>query len=137
MSDGEIGNSWGTIYHVKTFEKREDPIVLMKRRLLILVLLIVTLLLVRGVYGVAVKESESRALRVEVESELTELAAREAEIRTDIANLASERGIEKALRSEYELAREGESVIVIVGDDQEPDDAPRLRSTAPWWAFWR
>ncbi len=122
---------------MKTFQKREDPILLMKRRIVIVILVILVLVLGRGVYGVIVKEEESRLLRVEVERELAELKGRENEIRTNIAELASERGVERALRSEYELAKEGESVIVIVGDEQE-EESPSVQTTfQPWWHFWR
>lgn len=121
---------------MQPFQRREDPVALMKRRLIILALLIAVLLLGRGVYGVFMKERESRALRAEVESELNDLAARETEIRTDIADLASERGIEKALRSEYELARDGESVIVIVGDEAEEERVEPV-PLRPWWQLWR
>jgi len=117
------------------FQKREDPVTLMKRRFALVALLVVVLVLARGAYSVLLKERESRALRSDVEAELRDLKSREMEIRTDIAELASERGVERALRSEYELAREGESVIVIVGDDEEitEEPAPVVR---PWWRFW-
>jgi len=117
------------------FQKREDPVALMKRRLILLLLLVLVLVLGRGVYGVFMKERESRALRGDVETELQGLKGRETEIRTDIAELASERGVERALRSEYELAREGESVIVIVGDDEEVTEEP-VPPVQPWWRLW-
>lgn len=121
---------------MKAFEKREDPVVLMKRRILIVVLAFVVLALGRAVYGVVQKERESMRLREEAEQELADLRLREAEIRTGIAEIASDRGVEKALRSEYELAREGEGVIVIVDESDEPKPAPQPAPEAPWWSFW-
>ena len=122
---------------MKTFQKREDPILLMKRRIVIVLLALVVLVLGRGVYGVIVKEEESRLLRAQVERELAELKDRENEIRTNIAELASERGVERALRSEYELAKEGESVIVIVGDGPQEESPEAQATLTPWWHFWR
>ncbi len=122
---------------MKTFQKREDPIALMKRRLLIVGLVLLVGVLGRGVYGVIQKERESRLLRDDAQQELADLQAREADIRTSIAELASERGIEQALRSEYELAKEGEEVIVIVGAQEEPESEFVASPAALWWQFWR
>jgi cell division protein FtsB len=122
---------------MKTFEKREDPILLMKRRIIILVLVILALVLGRAVYGVIHKQDESAQLRAEAERELSDLKQRETDIRTGIAEIASERGVEKALRSEYELARDGESVIVIVDDSEEAKPAPKSApETRSWSWFW-
>lgn len=122
---------------MRTFEKREDPIRLMRRRLIILVLLALVFVGVRGVWGVYKKEQESRALRSETELQLAALKTRESDLRRDMAALKSERGIEEVLREEYELAKEGEGVIVIV-DPSEPSKQPepvrtRFESWLNWW----
>jgi len=121
---------------MKAFEKREDPIVLMKRRIIIVALLLAALILARAVYGVVLKKDEAAQLREEAERELGGLQAREVEIRTGIAEIASERGVEKALRSEYELAKEGEGVIVIVEGEQKTDKpSPQPAPKSSWWPF--
>ncbi len=123
---------------MRTFEKREDPIRLMRRRLVILALLALVFVGVRGVWGVYQKEHESRALRAETEMRLAELKIREADLRRDMAALKSERGIEEVLREEYELAKEGEGVIVIV-DPSEPalkDPEPtRMQRIGSWFGW--
>lgn len=105
------------------FTQRQDPIRLMKRRLLLLGLLLLIAIAVRGVWGVYAKLQESRVLRQEAESQLANLQAREANLRADISKLKSERGVEEVLREEYELAREGEGVVVIV-QPQETKSEP-------------
>ncbi len=123
---------------MRTFEKREDPIRLMRRRLVILVLLALVFVGVRGVWGVYKKEQESRMLRAETEMQLAKLKVREADLRRDMASLKSERGIEEVLREEYELAKEGEGVIVIV-DPTEPvpkePEPTRMQRIGSWFGW--
>lgn len=124
---------------MRTFEKREDPIRLMRRRLVILVLLALVFVGVRGVWGVYQKEKDSRALRDEAESQLAGLKARESDLRRDMAALKSQRGIEEVLREEYELAKEGEGVIVIVESTTPPLPPPqptslqKFENLLRWW----
>lgn len=124
---------------MRTFEKREDPIRLMRRRLVMLVLLALVFVGIRGVWGVYQKEKDSRALRTEAESQLLELKAREADLRRDMAALKSERGVEEVLREEYELAKQGEGVIVIVEPPTtspqmpEPTSLQKFENLLRWW----
>ncbi len=123
---------------MRTFEKREDPIRLMRRRLVILALLAFVFVGVRGVWGVYEKERESRTLRAETETQLAKLKIRETDLRRDMAALKSERGIEEVLREEYELAKEGEGVIVIVDSAEPPqkESAPtRMQRFGSWFGW--
>lgn len=106
--------------------QQHDPVRLLWRRLGAVLLLLLIALLLRGVWGVYVKERESRVLRLEAEGQLTDLERRENELRADIAELKTDRGIEEELRERYDLAREGEGVVVLV-DPPEPE--PELRPT--------
>ena len=87
-------------------------------------MLVVIAIAVKGVWGGYQKELASRGLKTEAEAKLTELQKREAELRTDIAGLKSERGIEAELRERYDLAGEGEGVVVIVGSQPPPPVPP-------------
>ena len=97
-----------------TFQQRRDPMRLMWRRLLALGLFILVIIALRGVWGVYEKSNDSYALKMEAEAKLEELQKRESELRADIANLRSEKGVEAELRERYDLAAEGEGVVVIV-----------------------
>lgn len=120
-----------------TFQQKRDPMRLMWRRLLALGLLILLALAVRGVWGVYKKSVESRELKIEAQAQLDELRTREQQLRTDIANLKSERGVEAELRERYDLAREGESVVVIV-DPPAPPPEPTPTSFQKFkrWFSW-
>ena len=119
------------------FIQRQDPIRLMKRRLIILGLLILLAIAVRGIWGVYQKEQESRALRQEAEAQLDNLKDRESGLRESISQLKSDRGMEEVLREEYELARDGEGVIVIVEpkaapSEPQPSTFQRIRGWFSW-----
>lgn len=117
--------------------QRGDPVRLMRRRLLVLGLVLLTAFVGHGSWSVYHKEQESRALRAEAESQLASLEAREMRLRGDIARLKSERGVEEALRAEYELGESGEEVLVIV-EPSAPPPEPKPRESVweralPWW----
>lgn len=110
---------------------------LMWRRLIAVLLLVVIAIALRGVWGVYQKSQESRVLKIEAQAQLGDLQKREQELRTDISNLKSDRGVEAELRERYSLAKEGESVVVIVdppAPPPEPTPTPfqRFKSMFSW-----
>lgn len=120
-----------------TFQQRKDPLRLMWRRILAVVLLVLIAIALRGVWGVYKKAQDSRELKVEAEATLSDLKSREKELRADIANLKSDRGVEAELRERYDLAKEGESVVVIV-DPPAPPPEPRpttLQRFRSWFSW--
>ena len=119
------------------FEQRKDPTRLMWQRVGAVVLLVIVAFGVRGVWGVYKKEQESRQIRTEAEAKLSELKQREAELRTDISVLHTDRGVEEELRERYDLAKDNEGVVVIV---EPPAPPPELRPTTlqrfkSWFAW--
>jgi len=120
-----------------TFQQRNDPLRLMWRRVVAVVLLILIAIAVRGAWGVYKKSQESRVLKVEAEATLQDLQTREKELRSEIANLKSDRGVEAELRERYDLAKDGERVVIIV---DPPPSAPEPKPTTlqrfkSWFAW--
>lgn len=108
------------------YEQRRDPTRFMWRRLAAAVLLAILAIGIRGVWGVYQKEQESRKLRAEAEAKLSDLQQREAELRSDISLLRTDRGVEEQLRERYDLAKDNEGVVVIV---EPPAPPPEPRPT--------
>jgi cell division protein FtsB len=103
----------------------------MWRRLLAVLLLALVAIALKGVWGVYQKEKDSRELKIEAEAKLDDLKKREYELRADIAALRSDRGIEAELREKYDLAEEGEGVVVIV----DPPTPPAEPTPTPFQKF--
>lgn len=108
------------------FEQRRDPTRILWHRLGAVFLLIIVAVGVRGVWGVYKKAQESQVIREEAEATLSDLRAREAELRGDISVLSTDRGVEQELRERYDLAKADEGVIVIV---EPPAPPPEPRPT--------
>lgn len=103
-------------------------------------LFVVVLVAGSNVYEMYQKEQDSRELRVQAENKYKDLVMREARLKEDIETLKTDRGMEKAIRQQYELAENGENLIVIV----EPSASPSMEATSSplegWFGrlfFWR
>jgi len=88
-------------------------------------------------------EREIRGKRIQTELELRALEERAAGIEAKVQHLNRERGVEEELRSRFDVAKEGEQVVIIV-DDNASDGRLRERqareekeSTQSWWEFLR
>lgn len=85
-----------------------------------------------GVWDVYTKERETREKRAERTEELHALEARASALQEEIDALSTERGREAEVRERFEVAREGEQVIVIVDPKEEPaEEAPPPEKS--WW----
>lgn len=87
-------------------------------------------------------EREMAARRAVVEAEYAMLQARHEALAADVAYLSDERSLEAEVRKHFDVARAGESVVIIV-DDQAATVAPAATATVPaapsvrpWWKFW-
>ncbi|MEY2640784.1 MAG: hypothetical protein RL150_177 [Candidatus Parcubacteria bacterium] len=103
-----------------------------RRRLYSLPVLIILagilILLLRGVWGMYQKASFSADKRMLAESEHKVLEEKRASIEAEIASFNTETGIEREVRSKFDVAREGEQVIVLV-DPAEPVPSPEEKPT--------
>jgi cell division protein FtsB len=109
----------------------------MWRRVVTIIMLLLVVLAVRGVWGVYKKSQEARVLKIEAQAKLEKLVNREQELRSDIADLRSERGVEAELRERYDLAGEGEGVVVIVDSPPAPPEPEPTRFQRFKGWFWR
>ena len=108
----------------------------LRRRILLAVLLVILALAVRGVWDIYEKERESQALRNEAQAQLSDLQKREVDLRGDLQGLKTERGREETLRTQYNLAKPGEGLIVIVEPQSSPPPPPEqnwFEKAFSWW----
>lgn len=102
------------------------------------VLVIVALVMIWNAferYIIADAMGEKRAL---VEQEVAALEARKASLEAEVEYLRDERGIESAMRRQFDIALPGEEVVVILEDETVVEFEP-LATTTPtesgWWPW--
>jgi len=115
---------------------------LLKLRLVTLVLVIAVVLLAPSVWGAFSKERESRLNKIEAEMQLAQLEARETVLSAEVEHLKTNRGMEGALRHQYEVGNGGEGVIYIVdraastSEVESEDQNSFSRWFKGFWPFW-
>lgn len=87
----------------------------MNSRLTIVVLIIISFLLSFAVYNRYVVEQGVRDRRYETEEELSKLRARQTELEARVEYLSNEQGLEAEIRRHFDVSREGEQVVVLMG----------------------
>jgi cell division protein FtsB len=99
---------------------------------------IIILFMVSVVYQRYTIEQEMVARREEAEAQLKELESRRADLEKKVEYLSNERGIEAEMRRNFDVARPGEQVVIILDEEKKPEIEP-LQKTAkdkPWYQFW-
>lgn len=87
---------------------------------------------------------EMRDRSIAAEQAAAVLSARKQALEEQVEYLSNERGIEAEMRRQFDVALEGEQVVVIVDEETDgPEVLPLATSTAPepqkkhWYQFWR
>ncbi len=110
-------------------------------RWFLLLLLVPIVFLVRVTWRAYQGEQEAYAKHVAVVEELASLEAREKKIGAYVAEFDDPRGREAELRLRYDVAKEGERVVVLIDDTKkEGTNTPSLveqKEKTSWWQFWR
>lgn len=89
--------------------------------LVLIILTVILFFIVKGSFGVYQKYSFSKGELRKIENDLVVLQNKKTDIDKKISHLETETGIEKELRSKFDVAREGEMRIVIVEDEKEQE----------------
>jgi cell division protein FtsB len=120
-------------------QKRKLRAVLESRITWIILLILTALMSVSAYdrYRIARDMAERRDV---VERELDALYERKAELETDVQYLNGERGIEAEMRRQFDVAKEGEQIVIIVEDDEKAEPIEMATTTPkeerPWYRFW-
>lgn len=99
---------------------------------------ILCLLLSFAVFDRYTIERDMSARQIGAEQELQELQDRKEQLKDKVEYLEGERGIEEEIRKHFDVAKEGEQVVILIGEDERTgalDTAPEEET--PWYIFWR
>ena len=124
--------------HMARFGKKKNLTDYLYTKPAVFLLLIITVFLSTAVYQRFLIERKTAELQQEMEQERVELLERKALLEEKVEYLSGERGIEEEIRKHFDVAKEGEKVIILVGNEQiaAPVSAPVVEET-PWYIFWR
>lgn len=91
-------------------------------------------------YDIAMEMSDRRII---AEQQATVLEARKQALEEQVEYLSGERGIESEMRKQFDVALEGEQVVVIVEEESNESEVMPLSTTTDregqrrWYQFWR
>lgn len=71
------------------------------------------------------KEKESRYLKNQSQVAFAKMEARKIDLEKEIESLKTERGIESEIRSKFNVAKDGEKVIVVIPEEEMASSTPK------------
>ncbi len=121
------------------YQKRKLKVVLASRYVQAIVL-ILTLLVIWSAFTRFQIASEMGERRDQMEQEAMSLQVRKEALEVEVNYLSDERGIEAEMRRQFDIAKDGETVVVIVEEDEEESETyitPAGTNEGRWYEFWR
>ncbi|MCA9355146.1 septum formation initiator family protein [Candidatus Kaiserbacteria bacterium] len=91
-------------------------------------------------YDIAMEMSDRR---IQAEQQVATLQTRKDQLEEQVEYLSNERGLEAEMRKQFDVALEGEQIVVIVEDEPKESEIQPLSTTtakeedAKWYQFWR
>jgi cell division protein FtsB len=89
-----------------------------------------------SVFGRYRVEQDMSGRRQAMEAEKQELLERKEMLTEKVEYLSGERGLEEEIRTHFDVAKEGEKVIILMGEDVETKEVPAPPAPKPWYKFW-
>lgn len=106
---------------------------------ILLLLAGVCIWLALSVYERFTIEREMAERRAAVEADVAALRGRKAALEERVEYLSHERGIEAEMRRNFDVAKPGEEVVIILDNNSAAPDVrpmPEPVTTRPWYQFW-
>ena len=128
-------------YHMLEFYQKRTWRTIFHSRVAFLGALLICLAMVRIVYDRYSIEQDMITKRVEAETRLQALQSRKTELEEKVEYLSNDRGIEAEMRRNFDVARPGEQVVIIIEKEATTtvDPLPKISDTneKAWYQFWR
>jgi cell division protein FtsB len=90
----------------------------------LILLFIFTILAIHGAYDVVMKDRESAQYVKDLNNKLTDLSSREAQLKTEIARLNTDEGVNTVIKEKFSVSEPGEHVAIIVDQSQASTSTP-------------
>ncbi len=113
---------------MRNFQKNKKWKRLSQSKSFLVFLGIIILFFVYSMFGLVGKMEETANNKKIVENKIAELEKSKEKLNSDITNLKTEEGVEGTIREKFGLAKDGESMIMVVDDKnstqaQKKDDS--------------
>lgn len=121
------------------FGKKKKITEYLYTKLSILVILIILVILVTAVSKRFTVERDMAQREMDSQKAKQELQERKKILEERVEYLSGERGIEEEIRKHFNVAKPGEKVIVLVGDDGDgivKETITPAVEDIPWYKFW-
>ena len=109
---------WKRVYNIIVRNYREQQLSkgwrVLASPLFLIFLFIFTIAAGKGSWNMYLKSQEAHAGRVDAESRLQKLSARQDFLKSEVNRLNTEAGLDLAIREAFNVSKEGEKVFVIV-----------------------
>ena len=99
----------------------------------LLILLILLVLSAKGTWSILGKEKESAANLKRAKAQLAELNSTNSALSQELAGLETTEGVENEIRSKYDVAKNGEQVLVVVDKDSSSASSTEASENKNWW----
>jgi|SRR3989344_8688089 len=106
---------------MRNFQDRNRGKSFLESTPVLVVLAIVLVFFAWGVVRFLIKMRETGRNREIAELKIAELEKTRQKLSVDIENLKTEKGMEESIREKFGLAKEGEGLIVVVDDKNDPN----------------
>lgn len=114
---------------MREYQRRRRIREVLYSRAALATLLLFTVLISKAAWDMYAKERESQRQLEAVESELAALVARENLLQDDLARLKTPEGIEAEIRAQFQVAKPGEQMVVLVeGRSAAPEEKIPVQS---------
>ena len=104
---------------------------------MVVVLFILLGFAARGTWGVYAKYKESQANLETAERQYEATKKRADFLEREATRLSTDRGLEQEIRNRFQVARPGEHLVMIVGEEEKKPTEATTTVSKSWWQFWK
>ena len=128
-------------YHMLEFYQKRSWRTILHSRVALGLALLLCLGMAHIVYERYTIQEEMIGKEAEAQAKLNVLEARKSDLEKKVQYLSNDRGIEAEMRRNFDVARPGEQVVIIVDKEASTTDQPlpkmQTEDVPHWYEFWR
>lgn len=121
---------------IQELHDRREARRLLHSRYAIAILAVIAIVIANAVWGVYRKYERSKGLEERMAADMTALEARQAALMRSVEALQTPEGREREIRDRFGAVREGEKLVVLVGDAAPAAKAAAVSEPGLWERFW-